>query len=99
MRAALKLDARELAVRFAQAGADKPADPAKPDRYPFYAALITGALSEGDTADGPEGTPRTGRRTTPNTTPASGPTSSGCKKAQLHAKRGSRTRRRASSTG
>jgi tetratricopeptide (TPR) repeat protein len=50
MRAALKLDARELAVRFARAGADKPFDPAKPDRYPFFAALIAGALSEGDTA-------------------------------------------------
>ncbi len=50
MRAALKLDARELAVRFAKAGADKPADPAKPDRYPIFACLITGAISEGDTA-------------------------------------------------
>ncbi len=50
MRAALKLDARELAVRFAQAGAGKPFDPAKPDRYPFFACLVTGAVSEGDTA-------------------------------------------------
>ncbi len=50
MRAALKLDARELAVRFARAGAAKPFDPARPDRYPFYACLITGAAAEGDTA-------------------------------------------------
>jgi tetratricopeptide (TPR) repeat protein len=49
MRAALRLDARELAVQFARAGVEKPFDPAKPDRYPFYAALIAGALSEGDT--------------------------------------------------
>jgi len=50
MRASMKLDARELAVRFAKAGAAKPADPAKPDRYPLFACLIAGALSESDTA-------------------------------------------------
>ena len=49
MRAAIKLDARELAVAFARAGAAKPADPGKPDRYPFYACLMTGAVSEGKT--------------------------------------------------
>lgn len=48
MRAALKLDARELAVAFAQAGILKPVDPAKPDRYPLFATAITGASSEGD---------------------------------------------------
>jgi hypothetical protein len=50
MRAAVKLDARELAVAFAQAGVAKPFDPAKPDRYPLYAAAITGAVSVGDSA-------------------------------------------------
>jgi tetratricopeptide (TPR) repeat protein len=50
MRAALKLDARELAVAFAQAGVLKPFDPAKPDRYPLYATAITGASAEGDVA-------------------------------------------------
>jgi tetratricopeptide (TPR) repeat protein len=50
MKAALKLDARELAVAFALAGVQKPFDPSKLDRYPLYACLITGALSEGDTA-------------------------------------------------
>src|SRR5690606_12487977 len=35
MRAALKLDARDLAVAFAQAGVGKPFDAAKPDRYPL----------------------------------------------------------------
>lgn len=50
MRAAVKLDARDLAVAFAQAGVTKPFDPAKPDRYPLYATAITGAISEGDTA-------------------------------------------------
>lgn len=48
MRAALKLDARELAVAFAGAGVGKPADPAKPDRYPLYATAITGAAAEGN---------------------------------------------------
>ena len=50
MRAALKLDARDLAVAFAQAGLLKPADAAKPDRYPLFATAITGAVAEGDTA-------------------------------------------------
>ena len=48
MRAALKLDARELAVAFAAAGVGKPFDPARPDRYPLYATAITGAGAEGD---------------------------------------------------
>lgn len=48
MRAALKLDARDLAVAFAQAGVAKPFDPARPDRYPLYAAAITGAMAEGN---------------------------------------------------
>ena len=50
MRAALKLDARELAVAFAQAGILKPHDPAKPDRYPLYATAILGAGAEGGVA-------------------------------------------------
>jgi tetratricopeptide (TPR) repeat protein len=50
MRAALRIDARELAVSFAQAGLLKPHDPAKPDRYPLYAAAITGASAMGDWA-------------------------------------------------
>jgi tetratricopeptide (TPR) repeat protein len=48
MRAALKLDAKELAVAFAQAGVLKPFDPARPDRYPLFAAAITGASVAGD---------------------------------------------------
>jgi tetratricopeptide (TPR) repeat protein len=50
MRAAIKLDARELAVAFAQAGVLKPFEAARPDRYLFYAAAITGASSSGDWA-------------------------------------------------
>jgi tetratricopeptide (TPR) repeat protein len=50
MRAALKLDARELAVAFARAGLGKPFDPAKPDRYPLYATAITGSVAEGEPA-------------------------------------------------
>jgi tetratricopeptide (TPR) repeat protein len=48
MRAAIKIDARELAVSFAQAGVAKPHDAAAPDRYPLYAAAITGASISGD---------------------------------------------------
>jgi tetratricopeptide (TPR) repeat protein len=48
MRAALRLEARELAVAFARSGVDKPFDPNKPDRYPLYAAAITGALVQGN---------------------------------------------------
>jgi tetratricopeptide (TPR) repeat protein len=48
MRAALRIDARELALAFAQAGVAKPHDAATPDRYPLYAAAITGASSQGD---------------------------------------------------
>jgi len=48
MRVAVKLDARELAARFAAAGVAKPADPAKPDRYTFYVCLVTKAVSDGD---------------------------------------------------
>src|SRR5439155_23574188 len=85
MRAALKLDARDLAVAFAQAGVGRPFDPAKPDRYPMYAVLITGAVSEGDTAkalqyanDGAwyDGERNEGRRATEY----------GLRKAQLYAK-------------
>ena len=50
MRAALKLDARELAVRFAKAGAAKPFDAARPDRYPLFACQIAGATADGDPA-------------------------------------------------
>ncbi len=48
MKAAIKLDARELAVAFARAGAARPHDAAKPDRYPFFACLMTAALASGD---------------------------------------------------
>jgi hypothetical protein len=50
MLAAVKLDARDLAVAFAQAGLLKPFDPATPDRYRLYATAITGAAAGGDTA-------------------------------------------------
>lgn len=48
MRAAIALKATELAVAFAQAGVAKPFDPARPDRYPLYAAAITGASVAGE---------------------------------------------------
>ena len=48
MRAALKLDAKEIAVKYARAGTTKPFDPARPDRFPIYAVAITGAVAEGD---------------------------------------------------
>jgi hypothetical protein len=49
MVAAVKLDARDLAVAFAQAGILKPFDAATPDRYRLYATAITGAAAGGDT--------------------------------------------------
>jgi hypothetical protein len=51
MKAALKLDARELAVSFAKAAVKKPADAAKPDRYALYLAVISAAISEGNAKD------------------------------------------------
>lgn len=48
MRAALKLDARELAVKFAKAGVTKPFDAARSDRYPMFACVVTGAVAEAD---------------------------------------------------
>jgi tetratricopeptide (TPR) repeat protein len=50
MLAAVKLDARDLAVAFAQAGLLKPFDAATPDRYRLYATAVTGAAAAGDTA-------------------------------------------------
>jgi hypothetical protein len=50
MLAAVRLDARELAVAFARAGLLKPFDPATPDRYRLYATAITGAAASGETA-------------------------------------------------
>jgi tetratricopeptide (TPR) repeat protein len=50
MRAALRLEARELALAFAHAGVERPFDPARPDRYPLFAAVITGALVQGNYA-------------------------------------------------
>jgi predicted Zn-dependent protease len=48
MRAALKIDARELAVAFAEAGVHKPYDARSADRYPLFAAAITGASASGN---------------------------------------------------
>lgn len=50
MLTAIKLDARELAVAFAQAGLLKPFDAGAPDRYRLYATAITGAAASGDVA-------------------------------------------------
>jgi tetratricopeptide (TPR) repeat protein len=48
-RAAQKLDARELASRFAQAMVGRPPSPERPDRFPWYAYLVQTALAEGNT--------------------------------------------------
>jgi hypothetical protein len=50
MLAAVKLQAFDLAVAFAQAGLLKPFDATTPDRYRLYATAITGAASSGETA-------------------------------------------------
>jgi len=46
--AGLKLDARELAGKFAQALTNRPARADKPDRYPLYIHLVNMALAQGD---------------------------------------------------
>lgn len=46
---ALKLDARDLAGRFATSLVGRPANPDKPDRWPAHAHLVQLALSQGDT--------------------------------------------------
>jgi predicted Zn-dependent protease len=48
MRAAVRIDAKELAAAFAQAGIAKPFDAAKPDRWFLYAGAIAGASTAGD---------------------------------------------------
>jgi tetratricopeptide (TPR) repeat protein len=48
-RVAQKLDARELAGRFARAMVSRPPGPDRPDRFPWYAHLVQMALAEGDT--------------------------------------------------
>lgn len=48
-QAAVKLDARDLAGRFARTLVGRPADGARPDRYPWYSHLVQLALGEGDT--------------------------------------------------
>src|SRR5207244_1689999 len=48
--AALKLDAREVAGKFAEVIIQRPPSPDKPDRYPLYNHLVNLALSQGETA-------------------------------------------------
>jgi tetratricopeptide (TPR) repeat protein len=47
-QAAQKIDANELATRFAKALLARPADQARPDRYPVFNYLTQRALQEGD---------------------------------------------------
>src|SRR5262249_1172370 len=49
-QASQKLDAHELAGRFARTLIDRPADEGKTDRYPFYSYLIQQALQENQSA-------------------------------------------------
>jgi tetratricopeptide (TPR) repeat protein len=48
-RAALKLDARELAGQFARTSVARPPRGDRPDRYPLFNHLIQAALGKGDT--------------------------------------------------
>jgi len=48
-QAAQKLEARELAGRFAQSLVARPARADRPDRYPWYTHLVQQALAQGDT--------------------------------------------------
>jgi tetratricopeptide (TPR) repeat protein len=49
-RSAVKLDARDLAARFAQTLVARPARAGGPDRFPWYSFLVQRALAQGDTA-------------------------------------------------
>lgn len=48
-QAALKLDARDLVARFAEALVARPPRQERPDRFPWYAQLVQRALRDGDT--------------------------------------------------
>jgi tetratricopeptide (TPR) repeat protein len=48
-QAALQLDAREVAARFARTLVTRPRRAGRPDRYPWYSHLIQLAMGEGDT--------------------------------------------------
>jgi hypothetical protein len=48
-QAALQLDARELAGRFAHSLVTRPPRPDRPDRFPWFAHLVQLALDEGNT--------------------------------------------------
>ena len=50
LQAAMKLDGRELAARFAEALVARPPQPERPDRFPWYAQLVQRAIRDGDTA-------------------------------------------------
>ncbi|HZU34750.1 MAG TPA: hypothetical protein VFA18_02505, partial [Gemmataceae bacterium] len=45
-----RLDARDLAGRFAAAAVARPAQPEQPDRWPYYRHLVDLAMTQGDTA-------------------------------------------------
>jgi hypothetical protein len=47
-RVAQKIDAGELASRFAKTMVGRPPRPDRPDRFPWYAHLVQAALAEGD---------------------------------------------------
>jgi tetratricopeptide (TPR) repeat protein len=48
MRAAMKLDAKEIAAKYARAGTAKPFDAARPDRFPLHAVAVTAAVADRD---------------------------------------------------
>lgn len=50
MRAAMKLDARELAVAYAKAAVARPADASYPDRFPFALAIANSLSAAQDTS-------------------------------------------------
>jgi tetratricopeptide (TPR) repeat protein len=47
-QAAQRLDAKELASKFARALVGRPANPDRPDRFPWYTYLVQSALAEGN---------------------------------------------------
>jgi tetratricopeptide (TPR) repeat protein len=84
---AIKLDARELAGKFASILVEKPAYPERPDRFPLYQLLIQQAIGEGKLDDALEYV-NDGERDDCEHNEGKRRNDYELRRAQLHAKRG-----------
>lgn len=86
-QAALKLDARDLASKFAAILVEKPAYPERPDRFPLYQLLIQQSINEGKLDDAMEYV-NDGERDDCEQNEGKRRNDYELRRAQLHAKRG-----------